>query len=169
MTQEGVITLLNKWRQNLLIVRDTQYTTSQQLSWFNYIFGIPVVALSAILGTSILATIEESVDTNLKFAAGLIGMLIAALAGIQTLLRFEERAEKHRKIGARCAALIREIDETLAYSKDGKDVPRDAVKSIRQRYDEVALDAPPTSRRVLNKVLKVIELDDANTEKLTRS
>jgi len=169
MAQDSVTALLTQWRQNLLIVRDTQYTTSQQLSWFNYIFGIPVVALSAILGTSILATIQESVDTNLKFAAGLIGMLIAALAGIQTLLRFEERAEKHRKIGARCAALIREIDETLAYSEDDKDIPKDAVKSIRQRYDEVALDAPPTSRRVLKKVLKILKSDDDNTGKLTKS
>lgn len=169
MAQDSVTALLTQWRQNLLIVRDTQYTTSQQLSWFNYIFGIPVVALSAILGTSILATIQESVDTNLKFAAGLIGMLIAALAGIQTLLRFEERAEKHRKIGARCAALIREIDETLAYSEDDKDIPKDAVKSIRQRYDEVALDAPPTSRRILKKVLKILKSDDDNTGKLTKS
>jgi hypothetical protein len=168
MAQEDVIALLNKWRQNLLIVRDTQYTASQQLSFSNYLFGIPVVVLSAILGTSILATIEASVNTNLKLAAGIMGMLIAALAGIQTLLRFEERAEKHRKIGARCASLIREIDETLAYSEEGKDIQREVVKSIRQRYDEVALDAPPTSRRVLNKVLKINKSDDVNTGRLVK-
>lgn len=154
MTKENSIALLNTWKKNLTIVRETQYVTSQDLSKANYFFGIPIAVLSAILGTSILATIQESVNTNLKIAAGLVSLLIAALAGIHTLMRFEERAEKHRKIGARCAALIREIDETLAYSEKSKDVPRDAVKSIRERYDEISLDAPPTSHRALNIALR---------------
>ena len=157
MTKEKSVDLLNTWKQNLLIVRDTQYETSQLLAKANYLFGIPIAVLSAVLGTSILATVQESVNTNLKVAAGLVSLLIAALAGIHTLMKFEERAEKHRKTGARCATLIREIDETLAYSEGNKDISRDAVKSIRERYDEISLDAPPTSQRIFKKVKDAYE------------
>jgi len=143
LTKENSIALLSTYKRNPTIVRATQYTTSQQLAKANYLFGIPTAVLSAVLGTAILATIPESVDINLKIAVGLVSLLTAAFAIIHTLLRLEERAEKHRKIGARCAALIREIDDTLAYSKKGRNIPRDSVKSIRERYDEVSLDTRP--------------------------
>lgn len=87
-------------------------------------------------------------------------MLAAILTGIQTLLRFEERAEKHRTVGARYSALIREIDEALAFADKGREIPFKSVKNIREQYDKISLEAPATSRKVYEKVVEIIKERD---------
>lgn len=150
-------TLLSKWEQNLQISRAAHYESAKNLSRANYLLGIPVTVLSAVVGTSILATVQEDVGLNLKILAGLISMLAAILAGLNTFLRFEERAEKHRTIGARCAALMREIEEALACSDDNK-IDKEAIKSIRNQYDKITLDAPPTSQKMYERALVLLNM-----------
>ena len=160
MAQKDALTLLTDWTQHLRISRATHYETAKKLSNTNILIGISAIVLSAIVGTSILATVQETINTNLKIVAGLISVFAAVLGGMQTLLRLEDRAEKHRACGARYSALIREIEEVLAFYQKGR-IPVDRVKNIREQYDKVTLEAPSTSQRVYEKALRIIKAYDA--------
>jgi hypothetical protein len=161
MAQKEALILLTEWKQHLRVSRATHYETAKQLSKTNIAIGISAIVSSAIVGTSILATVQETVNTNLKIVAGLVSVLAAVLGGIQTFLRLEERAENHRASGAKYSALIREIDEVLAYSQKGRAISVDRVKNIREQYDKVTLEASPTSQKVYEKALGIIKAYDA--------
>jgi hypothetical protein len=74
-----------------------------------------VVALTTVVGTSVFATLSRThVNTGLQVAVGMLSVLAAVLASLQTFLRFGERAEKHRRAAEHWASIRREIDEKLA-------------------------------------------------------
>jgi hypothetical protein len=62
----------------------------------------------------VFATLQEDVRLELRIVVGFITALAAILASLQTVLRFQERAEKHRVSAELWASLRREIDEMLA-------------------------------------------------------
>jgi len=64
---------------------------------------------TCFVAASVFATLEKDVDPKFKVLVALVSVLGAMLAGLQTLLRLEERAEKHRHAGSRYGALHREI------------------------------------------------------------
>src|SRR5579862_5042138 len=65
----------------------------------NRIFGIPVVIITAVVGTTIFATLNASPDPKYKIAAGLFSLIGAVLAALQTSLGFADKAQKHKEAG----------------------------------------------------------------------
>jgi hypothetical protein len=76
--------------------------------------GIPVVVLTTLVGTSVFATLEETLNTRMGIFAGLAIVLAAVLASLQSFLSSAERAEKNWAAGEMWAAIRREITEVLA-------------------------------------------------------
>jgi FAD/FMN-containing dehydrogenase len=111
----------------------------------NIRFGIPVVVLTTFVGTSVFATLQSDVHVSLRIGLGLISVLAAVLASLQTFLRFGERAEKHRSSAELWAALRREIDEMLALHPTylaSRGDPKQYLDDLRRRMDEIAQQSP---------------------------
>jgi hypothetical protein len=143
--------LLIYWRKSLSVISVTHYESAKPLNNANYLLGVPSTTLSIIVGTSIFATLQSDVNINIKIATGLISILAAVLAGLQTFLRYEERAEKHRATAARCSTLGREIDELLAFASRGEKITKKQVDAIRMQYEKITFDAPTTSDKMYDK------------------
>lgn len=158
-SQKETEALLSKWMQNLSVNCVIHYESAKPLLSGNYLLGIPVAVFSAAIGTSILATLQENVNVNFKIIAGLFSFLSAIFASLQTLLKLNERAEKHRSTGARYSSLIREIEEILALAADGNKITENQVTSIREQYNKISEDAPNTSERMYNRALKSLKND----------
>jgi len=62
---------------------------------WHYRFGIQTIALSAIVGTSVFASLEDLGGQDWKIILGLVSIISAAtaLSGLQTFLNFGARAE----------------------------------------------------------------------------
>jgi len=56
----------------------------------------------------------------MRIVAGLLSVLAAILASLQTFLKFSERAQMHREAGARFGALVKELEQ---YQKNPLDDP----------------------------------------------
>ena len=56
------------------------------------LLGIPTVALGAVVGSAIFATINEAPRKEWQIAAGLLSLIVAVLAAFQTFLRLDERS-----------------------------------------------------------------------------
>jgi hypothetical protein len=110
-----VLDLLRDWRARAIDSSNEHYALATSLARSNIRFGVPVVALTTFVGTTVFATLQRSdVNTGLQITVGMISVLAAVLASLQTFLRFGERAEKHRSAAERWAAIRRDIDRTLA-------------------------------------------------------
>ncbi|WP_226366902.1 SLATT domain-containing protein [Pseudonocardia sp. ICBG162] len=87
-----------------------QYLASRRLSGLNTHLGVPVVALTTVVGTATFSSLNESPDTSIVIIVGLASILAAVLSALQTFLGFAERAEKHRIAANAYADLKRRMD-----------------------------------------------------------
>jgi hypothetical protein len=138
---ESVLDLLRDWQERAALSQEAHYARASRLSDYNIWFGIPVVALATLVATSVFATLQEDVRLELRIGVGFVSALAAVLASLQTFLRFQERAEKHRVSAELWAAIRREIDEILALHPDylaERSDPKKYLDDLRQRMDEVS-------------------------------
>ena len=81
-----------KWKERCNELQYAHYTAERVYANLNYALGIPVVALSAVAGTSAFASLQTDVSNQIALiVTGLVSMTAAILAWLQTFLRFSER------------------------------------------------------------------------------
>jgi hypothetical protein len=110
---EEVIAVLDGWLVHSHKGRDIHDRAARRTDGYRYVLGVPVVVLFAVVGTSVITDLQETVEWGI-YLVGLLAIASASLAGIQTSFNYSERAEKHRTAGVKYKAIIREIEETLS-------------------------------------------------------
>jgi len=133
--------LLENWLRRARECQYGHYAAASTLSSRNYWLGIPVVILTSLVGTSVFATLQHEVDIRFKIATGLVSVLAAVLASLQTFLRVSEKAEKHRAAGATYGAVAREIEQGLNVP-GSSDKEKEFLDNLRDRMDTLAKEAP---------------------------
>lgn len=155
-----VLSLLADWHDRAAVSQEAHYAIATRLTKYNIWFGVPVVALATFVGTSVFATLQKDVRTSLRILVGTISVIAAVLASLQTFLRFQERAEKHRAAAELWAAIRREIDEMLAlhpeYLAERSD-PKAYIDDLRRRMDEVSAQSPEIGERDLTTARRALE------------
>ena len=74
------------------------YRIASRLRTNNLLLGLPVVILTTAVGTSLFATLnQDDVAQGLRIIVGIISVLAAIFAGIQTFMNFAQRAEPARR------------------------------------------------------------------------
>jgi hypothetical protein len=142
---EPVLSLLREWQERAAVSQDAHYVRATRLGRYNLLFGVPVVVFATVVGTSVFATVQEQVASGWQITIGVVSVLAAVLASLQTFLRFQERAEKHRASAELWAAIRREIDQMLALHPDylaERTDPKAYLDQLRGRMGEVSAQSP---------------------------
>jgi|GEM_PF-617557 len=159
--------LISTWSRRVRESQRAHYAAASQYSALNYWLGIPTVILSSAVGTGIFATLEKNVDVRVRIGIGLVSVLSATLAGLQTFLRFAERAEKHRIMAGHYAMVRREIEQLLVLPPTGGEELRTSLDSLRSRIDALAGEAPQIPQRSWNQVERMArETTQTTTSKI---
>jgi hypothetical protein len=151
---------LAEWRNRAAAAAETHFATANRLSALNMVLGIPVVVLTALVGTSVFATLQESVSTRMRIYAGVAIVAAAVLASLQTFLSSAQRAETNWEAAEMWSAIRRGITEKLALNPENiatHENPEQYLDGLRKRMDEVALESPGMSSRRFQSHLKRIE------------
>ena len=151
--------LLRRWHFRVDRMQGAYYEAARQCDSRHYWFGVPVFALSAVVGTAVFASIAKnpSQDIRVQILVGMLSMLAAVLSGLQTFLRFSERAEKFRLAGANFANIkatieILQIDPPSSPTGYAK-----ALKDIEAVWDRVRKESPSLPRRLWKKFEQAFE------------
>jgi conflict system pore-forming effector with SLATT domain len=151
--------LLKDWRQR---AEDSQYTHYRCVQYYesrNKLLGGIVTGLSALVATSIFASLQQNVDfagsVAVRILVGMVSVSAAVLASLQTFSGFAERAEKHRTAGANYGSLQRKIQDVLEVPPQPNDSLR---KEIQEKFDDLAKQSPAIPKGVWNKVHKEYDL-----------
>ncbi len=123
--------LLNDWHRRVRESQHAHYEASKSLSGSHYWLGCPVVILSTFTGTSVFATLTSQPHLYFKIFVGIVSVLAAVLAAIQTLFKFSERSEKHRSVAVRYGAIRRDIEYLI--SMDTGQLDLNEVIKIKER------------------------------------
>jgi hypothetical protein len=124
----------NEWYERCSTVAVGHYKTAEsyarrhaQLSGFSAI-------LSAIVGTSVFATLQLQPEPWIKIAVGFLSIVAAVLATLSATLNFQDKAERHRTAASKYNAVGRELEELLIpTSLDPQMLP-----AVRARLDALA-------------------------------
>jgi hypothetical protein len=139
--------LLERYRLRAHRMARAQFLAGKRAHSMHVGLGIPVVVLTTAVGTTIFSSLGASPDSALVIVAGLVSLLAAALAALQTFLGFAERAEKYRTSAAEYSALKRDLDVLATQLQITTPSPGDALAELHpliQRFAAVekeSLDA----------------------------
>jgi hypothetical protein len=147
---EPVLSLLRDSHDAAAISQEAHYAIATRLAKYNIWFGVPVVALATLVGTSVFATLQKDVGTDLRILVGIVSVLAAVLASLQTFLRFQERGERHRAAAEHWAQIRRETKQMLAlhpeYLAERSD-PKTYLDGLREKMDRVSAQSPEIGAR----------------------
>ncbi|WP_448544494.1 DUF4231 domain-containing protein [Roseiflexus sp.] len=103
--------------------------------------GVASVVLSAVVGTSLFASLQASYGPWVRILAGLLSLSAAVLASLMTFHRYEERVEKHRAAAVSFKSALQEL-ETVHTTLAGPTLDHESIGQIQQEFDAIGKFAP---------------------------
>ncbi len=150
MQNQEILTLIRKTKVDALYAMKSYYNASARYENYNRIVGSFVIALSAIVGTSIFVSIAKSPELKYKVLAGLLAIAATVLSSLQTFLKFDERSQNFRIFGNKFRAIKVKVQEAEHKYLAGLLNDREAIESaskLREETSEVIKGAPVISER----------------------
>lgn len=146
MTEKGVFPtstqtkLLEVWRRRARRAQTAHYSAANRADRRTLLIGLPIIILTTLSATTVFAGGVS--DRPFALAAGLMSVIAAILAGIQTFLRFPERAEKHRIAGTRFGDIKRELELLIAVPSDNEQELKGKLKDIKEQWRKLNEESP---------------------------
>lgn len=147
-----VAQLLENWHKRVYAAQAAHYASADVFRRLNYVVGIPAIVFSSIVGTAIFAGLEH--DSPRTLAVAFASIVAAVLAGLQTFLRFPERASQHATAADWYSAIRRDIEETLHLPVESRGKAKDCLDRVRKEINRVAQDAPELNGRLWKREAK---------------
>lgn len=135
--------LLRKWLGHTTTIQKAHFDMVKSLQRYNLFLGIPVVVISAAVGSSVFAVLQKEIGIEAKVVLAIFSLLASILAALQTLLRFAERLERHRVAGVEYGILKRDIEFALAVPREDALKEQELARTILNRLNALAKDSPP--------------------------
>ena len=133
--------------------RDRHDEAARRYDRYRYWLGVPAAVFSAVVGTSVFASLGTTVDERLKIIVGLISISAAILSSLQTFFNFNDLAERHRTAGVQYKNIIRELEQAFAEQPESlQDKQDEWVSDLRRRLDELELSAPVVSKGIYDRI-----------------
>ena len=157
------IQLLERWAARAAAAQHAHYFLTSRLRRANLLVGIPVVALTAIVSTSLFATLasdQNHVPVGLQWAAAAISLLAGALAAVQTFLRLSQRAEQHMSAGDWFSAIRRDIEVLLAAPDEERENPQDVLNALRRDLNTAIQKAPEIGEALWHRFARAYEVGE---------
>lgn len=128
------------------------YRAAEVAEKWNRMVGVPNTVISAIVATSIFATLSENVDIRLRIATGFVAIAAAILAALQAFLNLADRAEKHKLAGAKYGGVRRQIDlfelSTLDVGSDDRQAALERLGEITEALNSLATESPTLNSKL---------------------
>ena len=147
-----VAQLLEDWHKRVYAAQSAHYAASDLFRLLNYIVGIPAIVFSSIVGTAIFAGLQHDSPRTLIVAS--ISIAAAVLAGLQTFLRFPERAAQHATAADWYSAIRRDIEQILHLPVESRGKAKEYLDRVRKEMNRVAQDAPELNVRLWKREAK---------------
>jgi hypothetical protein len=135
--------VLDDWHRRAWAASIAHYRRASQLHRSNIRLGLPVVVLTAVVGTSLFATLgEERLPIALRIVVGTVSVCAAVLAAVQTFFGFAQRADQHVLAADWYASLRRKIEQMRAIRPEIRGDARKTLDELRRDFNQVGSQFP---------------------------
>jgi hypothetical protein len=134
---------MDTWTRRVRRAEMSHSYAATKLSFKHYFLGGSVVILTAVIGSSVFATLQKETTITVKIFIASASILAAILAALQTFLRYAERAEQHRNVAIRYKALKHELELKLLHtSTQDVEIRFNYLYEVEARIAGIDGDAP---------------------------
>jgi hypothetical protein len=123
---------------------------SDRLQTLGRLFGMPVIAVTAVTGTAIFSQLNENPTVWAKVVFGTVNLLAAVLSALQTYNAFPERAQKAKNSGEEFGNLFGQMLDAQDRIESGESVEKAELRALYDRYEALKKARPPVSERAQN-------------------
>ena len=148
----GTDQLLTGWLVHCHKARDRHDEAARRYAKGQFALGIPSLIVSTVVGTSVFAALSSKEVPPLW--VGVLSLLAAVLAALQTFMDFGSRSDKHRVAAVKYKSSIRLIEESLVQDKQGVALTKDDIEAIRTILDGQEETAPVVMPAIYDSVEK---------------
>jgi hypothetical protein len=149
---ENVPELLRAWLLHAHKGRDRHDTAARRFEGRRVWLGATALALSAVVGTSVFASIGQQPGVGVKILVGLLSLSAAVLTALQTFLDYQGRSERHRGAAAKYKAIVREVEQILSTPDEALKVDPQWFADVRQRFEALEQDMPVVAPSIYDAV-----------------
>jgi hypothetical protein len=143
---------LRGWLLHAHKCRDRHDEAALSYDSLRYWLGVPTIICSTIAGASALASFSKSPGSTGGIIAGIVSLVAAVLAALQTFFDYPGRAERHRLAATKFKAIIRELEQALTGTPPKADQSEEWVTDFRRRMDALEEISPVVSRSIYDRV-----------------
>jgi len=153
--------LLEKWQQTAHIL----HRSHAQLAWFNDLsgraLGLLATVFSAIVATSIFATLTRSDKTIWLIGTGVFSIFTIILSSASQYLKLPDLSVRHNYAVDLYGKLRRDIEIALHEESEGKKISEARLKELSNEWADLdRKNLPPVSTYRYKKVKKEIEKEE---------
>ncbi len=151
------------YRRIYAICARGHHLAAAQKTRLNHFFGVPAAVISAIVGTTVFATLEQNPETAWRIVVGLVLILSAVLSTLQTRFNYADAAGKHKAAGTRYSAVRRRLEVfELKCADPGLDRQQALVEieKILTDLEKLAEDLPAIPDSMWNRARAEYERDN---------
>lgn len=140
--------VLQRWLKRARESQLSHHLMTENLeSWHTWL-GVIVVVATAFAGAT---TIAAEISGNSKLALGLLTLSATVLTALQTFLKLEERANRHRVAAAGYGQVRRQLELASSLTAEQTEA---RIKESEAALNKLAQESPSVSKRTYNKALK---------------
>jgi hypothetical protein len=139
---------LEKIRVDCMYGKKKHYNARDRYSRYHKRMGIAIVSLTALMGTSLFYTFSESELLFARIATGILTVMVAVFATLQTFFNFEKRALRHKMTADKYVSAMKKSQRLTSYYKDGNktiDEVEKEIETLSQEIKYVQEDEPEVS------------------------
>jgi hypothetical protein len=147
--------LIEQWRFRNHRVQLAHYECARRFERLHLWLGLPAIALSTLVGTTVFSSLDKTADVRLQIAVGLLSVTAAVLTGLQTFLRYSELAERHRIAGAKFANLKHRIELLSTFPATDSDL-RASLEALEESWARLREESPTLPARVWRRIERTV-------------
>ncbi len=145
---QRAIVLLDHWRRRARVLQKLHYDRAEFYHRKNVSLGVPVAVLAGLTGTSVLVSVAEPLGAYAKIVVGLLSLVAATLSIIQTSLKFDERAQKHRSAAVGYGTMNRALERVQALPPTSDEGAQILLERFEEQLNQLAQHVPSIPRSV---------------------
>jgi hypothetical protein len=112
------------------------------------LLGVPAAALSALVGSAVLAYVAS----GLQVLVGMLALLAAVLVSIQTFVRMDDRARDHETASRAFGRVRRQLGQLGATAGQDRNALETGLTAAREACDQASEGTPTVPDRIWDAV-----------------
>lgn len=147
--EQEVVSLLQKWLRRVKRAQLAHRLSAKNAQLQHFRIGIPAIALSTIVGTSVFASFQVDLQEG-KLILGLLSMGAAVLTALQTFLRYDESSRNHQQADVGYGEIRQSIEHRLVFPLAG-DRLEEFCTLIKERIEKLNKESPLIDEKIWKK------------------